>query len=362
MRIVEKYMLRLFLGPLFYCIFIFISLYVVMDIFGHIDDLIAAHMGAGLLVYYYLLLIPNTLVQVTPISILISTMYTLGNLVRHNEMIAFRASGISIWNILRPIMLTGVFISFFMLILNDRLVPITTATFIKIREEKIERKRNVSSAKVIKNAAIYGTGNKIIYARLYDPKMKTLKDIVIQEQDRKQNIIAKTTAKEAKWVKEGWAAFNITTYKLSEDGQITGEPQFQHRGKLNIEEGPGEFLHQKYNIEALSFSELQSYIKRLSGASGTVLQGLKVEACSRISYPFANLIAIIIGAAFSVRVKRRGGRLLGVGLGLLIGLLFYGLFAISIALGKGGLMPPLLAAWSSNIIFGILGIYIINRG
>jgi len=361
MRLIDKYILRLFLAPLFYCLFIFISMYIIIDLFGHLDEIVKAQIGAGLLIIYYLAYIPTIMAQIMPIAVLIATMYTLGNLARHNEIIALRASGISLWNTLKPFLITGLFISFFILIMNDKIVPSSTQQFLKIKEERIERKKgSPAPSKIIKNVAVYGAGNKIIYARLFDPKIKALKDLVIHEHDRRQNIIAKTTAKEAKWTKNGWAAFNITTYKLDAAGEITEEPKLQHRGILNIKEGPQDFQHQRYNTDILSLSELRHYIKRLSGASGSVLQSLRVEAYNRISYPFANFIAVIIGAAFCLKTKR-GSRLLGIGLGVLIGLLFYGVFAVSVALGKGGILSPFIAAWLSNIIFGLWGIYLINR-
>ncbi|MEI8175526.1 MAG: LptF/LptG family permease [Candidatus Omnitrophota bacterium] len=362
MRIIERYLLRLFLAPLCYCIFIFLSLYIIMDLFSRLDEIIAVRAGVLPVVIFYLASLPGMLVQVLPMALLISTMYTLGNLARHNEIIAFRASGISVWETLKPFVIAGVFISLMTVVVNDRIVPAAAAICVKIREEKLERKKDgASPGRMIKNVALYGAGNRIIYARIYDPKVKTLKDIVIHEHDRHQNIISKTTAKEAKWTKAGWAGFNISTYKLDEQGQIKGDPLFEHRNILPIEEKPEDFQNQKYNIEALNLSELKSYIKRFSGASGNVLQGLRVEAYTRLSYPFSNLIAVLIGAAFSLTAKRRGGRLMGVGMGLLIGLLFYGVFAVSIALGKGGILPAPVAAWSANLVFGACGMYLINR-
>ena len=344
------------------CLFIFIFIYILMDLFTNLDDIIKAHMGIGMILIYYMAYCPSIIVQITPIAVLISTMYTLGSLAKHNEIIALRASGISVWNTLKPFLIAGLFLSFIILFINDRIAPAATQRFLAIREEKLEGKKEhlASGAKIIKNVAIYGMGNKIIYARIYDPKITTLKDIIIQEQDGRQNVIAKTTAKEAKWTKNGWAAFNITTYRLDSEGQIKEEPKFQHRGSLDIKEGPKDFQGQKYKTEVLNLSELRNYIKRLSGTSGLVLQSLRTEAASRVSYPFANFIAVLIGAAVCLKTKR-GSRFLGVGLGLSIGLLFYGVFAVSVALGKGGVLPSFISAWLSNIIFGALGIYLINK-
>lgn len=361
MRLIDKYVLRSFLVPLFYCLFIFIFTYVIIDLFGHLDEIIKGHVGMRLLLIYYMAYAPSIVTQIIPIAILISTMYSLGGLARGNEITALRASGISLWSILKPFLITAVLASASILIINDAVVPKSTHLFLKIKEEKIEKKKHSpASGKIVKNVALYGSGNKIIYARSYDPKIKILKDIVIHEHDRRQNIVSKLTAKEARWANGKWIAFNIATYKIGKDGEIKEGPTFGHRGTLNINERPDEFQKQKYKTETLTISELRTYIKRLSGTSGLILQNLLVDAHNRISYPFANIIAVLIGAAFCLRSKR-SSRILGIGLGFIIGLLFYGVFAISTALGKGGILPPFISAWLANIAFGLWGIYLINK-
>ncbi|MDD5449798.1 MAG: LptF/LptG family permease [Candidatus Omnitrophica bacterium] len=361
MRIIDKYVLRSFLEPLFYCLFIFLFTYVIIDLFGHLDDIIKEHVGMRLLLLYYLAYSPSILIQVIPIAILISTMYTLGGLAKGNEITALRASGVGLWNILKPFLLTAALVFASILIINDAVVPKSTELYLKIKEEKIEKKKQQTvSNKLVRDIAFYGSGNKIIYARSYDPKTKTLKDIIIHEHDRHQNIISKVIAKEARWTNNQWLAFNITVYKVDREGEIKGAPQFTHRGPLNIKEGPEEFKKQNYKTDTLTISELRTYIKRLSGTSGSILQNLLVDAHNRIAYPFANIIAVLIGAAFCLKV-RSSSRILGVGLGFVIGLLFYGTSAISTAMGKAGLLPPFIAAWLANIVFGLWGIYLINK-
>ena len=361
MRLVDKYLLRSFLGPLIYCLFIFVALYMIVDLFGHLDEIIKERVGLPMLILYYLAYLPSVTVQTLPIATLIATMYTLGNFARHNEITALRSSGIGLWNILKPFLLTATFISCLVLVATDSFVPHATQLYLRIKEERIEKKKRAGpSAKVVRDVALYGQGNKIIFARSYDPKTKVLKDIIIHQHDRRQNITSKIIAKEARWTGKGWIAFSIATYTLDRDGDIKGEPAFEHRNILPIKESPQEFESQKYTTETLSAGELRSSIRRLAGTSSLILQNLLIESHTRTAQPFANIIAVLIGAAFCLRT-RRSRRLLGIGLGFLIGLLFYGVGAVALALGRGGMVGPFFAAWASNSIFGILGIYFINR-
>jgi len=361
MRLVDKYIFRSFFAPLLYCLFIFISIYCIVDLFGHLDEIIREKIGIITLFIYYLAYIPRIIVEVMPVSMLIATMYTLENFIRHNEISALRASGIGIWDILKPFLITGLLVSSIVLIISDKVAPKSMQVSLKIKVEQLEKQKGDHWAdRIIKNVAMYGKGNKIIYAKRYDPRTKILKDIIIHEHDRGQNITAKSTAKEARWTSKGWLGSGITTYKLDNKGDIKEEPRFIQKGVLDIKETPEELRNQKSRTEVLSFSELRSYVKRFSGTSNIIMQNLLIEMHSRISYPFANVIVVLIGAAFCL-MSRRKGRMLGVGLGFVIGLFFYGVLAISLALGRGGALPPVIAAWSANVIFGSLGIYLINK-
>ncbi|MFH1847700.1 MAG: LptF/LptG family permease, partial [Candidatus Omnitrophota bacterium] len=155
-------------------------------------------------------------------------------------------------------------------------------------------------------------------------------------------------------------ATDITVYDLDSSGRIINEPRFLKNGILDIRETPEDFEKQRFKIEFMTYRDLSSYIDKLSGISGGVVQKLSVEAHNRLSFPFINLVIILIGAAFALKTKR-GSRLRGVAAGFTIGIIFYSVTAISIAFGKGGLLPPIISAWLPNVMFAGWGAYLINQ-
>ncbi len=90
------------------------------------------------------------------------------------------------------------------------------------------------------------------------------------------------------------------------------------------------------------------------------MKGLLVDLHYKISFSFISLIIILIGAPFAL-ITTRGGVLIGIGTSIAIGLLYYAFIAMSLAFGKAGLLPPIVAAWLGNIVFAWLGIHLINK-
>ena len=101
MRILDRYIIKPIFFAILSCILLFCFLYIIVDIFGHLDEIIRQKISLSLLIDYYLAYIPFIFTQITPIACLLSTLYVLGNLCRHNEIIAMRSAGISTFKIIR---------------------------------------------------------------------------------------------------------------------------------------------------------------------------------------------------------------------------------------------------------------------
>ena len=105
---------------------------------------------------------------------------------------------------------------------------------------------------------------------------------------------------------------------------------------------------------------LDSELTRLYGVGTKITNKLLVDLYNKVSFPLISLVIVLAGIPFAM-TSRRGGALLGVGISIAISLIYYGIIAISIALGKGGIIPPLVASWSANFIFASLGLYFVSR-
>ena len=360
MKIIDRYIFGKFVMPFLYCLITFIFLYIIIDLFGHLDEILREDVGPGVLMRYYASFIPFIFVQSAPMSILLSTIYLLGDLNRHNEIIAFKASGINSWKLIKVVMYAGLLISILVFAVNDRIVPRTSAISNSIKQESIENIKDLGADKAVKDLALYAVGNRIVLVRYFDTEKKILKDLLIHQHDRRQNLTYKVTADSAAWKDGKWYGYRVSTHRLDSAGRIIGDPSFYERAIIEIEESPEQLLSQRWSTDLMTYGQLASYVRRFGGASAKTQRRLLVDLHHKIAFPLVNFIIILVGASFALKV-RRGGALAGIGVSVIIGLGYYAFMAIILALGKAGILPPLLAAWGANITFGGVGIFMMRK-
>ena len=110
MRILDRYILKSIILIFFSCIFVFLFLYIVIDLLSNLDEILKHRATLMLLARYYLSYLPIMFVQVSPFACLLSSVYTFAKLNHNNEIIAMRSSGLSIFEIARPSLLFGLLI------------------------------------------------------------------------------------------------------------------------------------------------------------------------------------------------------------------------------------------------------------
>jgi len=359
MKIMDRYILREVVHSLVYCIMAFIFLYVIADLFTYIDEMIRNRIIIETVLIYYGTFIPTIFVQIAPMAVLLATIYTLSNLKKSNELTAMRVSGVSLWRILRPLFFASALISILVFIVNDRIVPELMPISNEIREEKIKEIGEKKDTE-IKNIAIFGEDNRIIYARSFDITNNKLADIIIHQNDKNQNLVMKLSAEKGYWEKGRWVFENGTTYRLNKVGYIIGSPSTFRKKVMYLKEGPKDFIKKGKYPEFMNYKQLKTYIERFSVKTSSTTRKLLVDLYYKTSLPLISLVVIFVAAPFSFMMQR-GGLLIGLGISILIGLVFYGIQAVCLAMGKAGVLPPPLSAWLANILFLTLGLYLMKR-
>ncbi len=361
MKIIDKYMVKGFLGPLVWCLFTFTIMAIIIDIFSFIDDIVKFKIPVTSIIAFYVYYTPTIFLQVAPMAVLLSSIFVLSNLNKHNEITAMKSSGVSLWRIMAPLLIIGLLISMAIFIINEKVIPTSSKVASAIRRDELEKeKRPDRQTKVIQNIAIYGAGNRIIFARNYDTEKMTLGDIIIHEHDKAENLVSKITAQSGVWTGHGWRFYKVIIWNIDNAGKILGEPQFFKQKMIVLKERPKDFANREWRADYMSYKELKKYINNFRGVSIKIVRGLLVDLYYKVSFSLISLIILLIGAPFAL-ITTRGGVLIGIGMSIAIGLLYYAFIAISLAFGKAGLLPPIVAAWLGNAVFGVLGIYLINK-
>jgi lipopolysaccharide export system permease protein len=344
------------------CILVFLFLYVVIDIFSHLEDMLRQKVTIELVIKYYLSFLPMIFVQVSPIACLLSVLYTFGALNRENEIIAMRSSGLSIIQISRTAIVFGFIISVLVFLVSDKLVPGSSVLTQKIKNQiESGTKEKHKENEVLTNLSMYGLKNRLFFINKFNLKNNTMEGIIILEHDEKQNITKKIVANRASYKDGMWVFYNSITYNFDENGQIVQEPQYLEEEIMPIPESPHEFLTQRQLPENMSIAQLDEYIWRLSRSGATtVIRNLKVDLYQRFTAPFTSLIIILLGIPFSLRMKKRATGLSSIGLSIMVGFLYYVLSAVCLALGKAGVLMPVLSASLAHIVALITALHFIS--
>jgi lipopolysaccharide export system permease protein len=131
---------------------------------------------------------------------------------------------------------------------------------------------------------------------------------------------------------------------------------------MDIKESPRDFLRQRKLPEEMNIAQIKDYLFRLSKSGAhTVIRNLKVDLYQKIAFPFTSLVIVFVGIPFSLMTKKRASGVSSLAISAAICFLFYVSSAVSLALGKTGILPPLLAATSAHLAFIFLASYLIVK-
>ena len=360
MRILDRYLVNRFAYAMIYCLCLFALLFIVIDVFNNLDEFLKSGVNVRIIATYYLYSLPVIVVQVVPMAVLVSTLYVLGALSRHNEITAMKASGVSSFHILAPYLFIGALISFGIFLVSERLVPHTSVTSSSIMEGLIEKGKHKLEDRTIQNATLFTKGNRMVYAREYELATDTLYDIVLFEDDPHRLVQTKIAAKKGDYKDGRWRFYDTIEYHMDRRGDIEGEPHFADSLPIALEAKPGDFLRESLQIDYMSTKQLDEYIRHLQSVSKKLVQKMRVDFHYKIAFPFVSFVVMLIGAPLAMR-SERGGTLKGISTSLGVVMLYYAVNSLALAFGKGGHVPPVFAAWFSNLFFAAVGLYLIRK-
>ena len=360
MRILDRYLTRSFISAMFYCLAVFLLLFVIIDLFTNLDEFLKHGVSLPVLFSYYGYFIPTLLVQVVPIACLVAVLFVIGNLSRHNEIIALKASGVSAFHILLPYFFMGILISFAVLLVDEMVVPQSSLTSASIMEGLIKKGKKDFEERALNKVTLYGKDGRMIYAREYEISSKTLHDVVIFENNMREPFQAEIKAKKAAYEDGQWVFYDVIQYRINRRGEVVGNPSFSEKLNFPLDQKPEDFAHEGSQVEFMNSKELKEHIEHLHGASKKLVKKLSVDLYYKIAFPFVSFIVMLIGAPLAMKTGR-GSAVVGVGTSFALVLVYYGIASFCLALGKGDYLPPAFAAWFGNLFFAVIGIYLIKN-
>jgi lipopolysaccharide export system permease protein len=356
MKIIDRYLIREFLKIFFLGLIALICVFTIVDLFDLIDDIIKNQVPLNILLVYFLTKIPWLIFFIMPISILLSTLLTLGAFSRHSEIIALLANGISIYRISLPLLILGLLASLFLFIANETFIPWSNQIADTCRRIIKNRPQD---AQMTKSGIWFRSPkeNRIYNIKLLDPHRNELHGVTIYTLDSNFNIKERIDVRVAKYLGKEWILYN-GSQRTFQGGVLGGNQTiFAERRGFPIQPSFEEFQRIRKDPEEMTYRELKNYITELQ-STGYDASRYIVDLRGKISFPFVSLVMVIIGIPFALK-SPRSGTTVGIGLSIFIGFSYWIILNLGLSLGHAQIFPPLLAAWVSHILFVAAGGYLI---
>jgi LPS export ABC transporter permease LptF/LPS export ABC transporter permease LptG len=354
-QLLDIYLLRSFLYYFFLLTVGFILLFEVFTFFELLDD-IAQHRTRLLeVVNYFIYFASYLFYQLAPLAALVAVLVTLGVMTKNNELVAFKAGGISLYRISLPLLLAGMMLTGALVVLDDTYLPYANQRQDALRNQI--KGRPAQTYYQPRRQWIFGEQSKVYNYEFFDPDRQLFGNLNVFELDSatfeiKRRVFAARAhwnSQQSVWILEsGWLRdFN--------HGQVSHYQSFLAYALKELDEPPTYFNREVRQSYQMTWWELKQYIGDLRQAGFDVAR-LSVQLQKKLSFPLIAPIIILLAIPFSILVGTRGA-IGGLATGVGIAIVYWAASALTEAMGSVGQLPPLLAGWAPDTIFGFLGLY-----
>jgi LPS export ABC transporter permease LptG len=353
-NILDRYVLREFLKVLLLVLVSVIALFVIVDYNEIARDVRRNDVAASTLLTYYRFQIFTIVHWTLPISVLVATLITFSMLAKNNEVTAIKSNGVSLYRIGLPIVAIAVLISILSYFILDFVLPYANQRVYEVKR-RIEGKSVVT--KTTQQKLWYlGEGRYIINFLAYDATHKALSQVQVFEfHPTEFRLTRRVYARSAKWNGQAWAFEDGWMKSFTDDGNSTFTPITKPIA-LFYSETPEDFATEVKPPDQMTYAQLRRYIGVLR-ESGYAAEELAVKLYAKTSWPAISIVMALIAMPFAFKIGKRGA-LYGIGIALVLGIVYWMVFALFTKFGEVGNLPPLLSAWAANILFALSAVYL----
>jgi len=354
-QLIDIYVLRRFLYYFVLLMGAFVFLFETFTFFELLDDIARHRVPFLIVVDYFRYLAPYLLYQLAPLGALVAVLVTLGIMSKNNEIVAIKASGISMYRLAVPLLLAGLTLALAMIGLDDTYLP-----YANQRQDALHNliKGRPPQTYTHPQRWIFGESSKIYNYDLFDPTQNLFGGLTVLEIDpvtfqvRRRVFAARARWSETQkvWILEGSWVRDFA------DGAIV---RYEHLPPVTslpeLTEPPSYFNREVRQAFQMSWRELRNYIDGLQRA-GFDVSTLSVQWHEKVAFPLMAPVSMLLAIPFAFLVGTRGA-VGGVALGMGLGVAYLSVARLLEAMGGVGQLPPFLAGWSPDIIFFFLGLY-----
>src|SRR5579872_415466 len=357
--ILDDYVLRDFGVNLGLILATFLMLLLVFTLFELLGDILRNQVSMFVVGEYLLTVTPYFLYNLAPLAILLAVLTTLGVMQRSNEITAIKATGISIYRIVTPVMVACSLLAGVLFFADQFYLP-----YANKRQDALRNQIKGKPAQTYLNPDrkwIFGQHSTIYYYQFFDSDRDQFGNLSVFQFDPKtfeltQRIYADRAHWEdtlQRWVcTQGWE-------RTLRGAAIDEYRPFDVSTFAAINEPPTYFKKEVKQSSEMNYQELRRYIHDLQQSSFDVVR-LRVQLEKKFAFPTIALVMAVLAIPFSLSAGRRG-TIAGVATAVGIAVVYWTVSGLCEAMGNISQLPPFLAAWSPDLIFALLGSYMILK-
>jgi LPS export ABC transporter permease LptG/LPS export ABC transporter permease LptF len=365
-RILDAYVMREFLGVFALVLSSFVVLMLVFTFFELIGDILRNHIQLATVGAYLINLTPSMLYQITPLAVLIAVLVSFGVMNRNSEIIAMKATGISLYRLVVPVVLVSATLAASLYLFDEFYLPQANRRQEALRSTIKGRPPQTflhPEQKWIFGQPRKGEPNRIFYYQFFDRDRNEFANLSVFEFDPVTFLLSRRIfAARTHWdpASSTWQFEDGWKRDFSGPQVVEGSYQeFRSASFAEIHEEPAYFSKESLQSQEMNFGQLRHYINDLR-QSGFDTMRLRVALWHKLSYPLVAVVMALFAIPFALTMGRRGS-LTGIAVAILVALAYWVLEGLFGAMGSVNDLPAAVAAWAPDLLFGLAGGYLLLR-
>ena len=365
-RILDEYVIREFLLTFFLVLASFVMLLLLFTFFELVGDILRNHIALTTVGEYLINLTPSMLYTITPLAVLIAVLVTFGVLNRNSEIVAMKATGISLYRLVIPVVSIAAVLAVGLFLFDEFYLPQANRRQEALRSTIKGRPPQTflhPEQKWIFGQPHPGEPGRIFYYQFFDPDRNEFANLSVFEFDPATFALSRRIfATRAFWNSDS----NSWVFQYGWQRDFTGAnvtegsyQEFKQTAFAEIHEDPGYFKKENLQSQEMNFGQLRNYIRDL-GQSGFDTMRLRVALWHKLAYPLTAIVMSMLAIPFALSMGRRGS-LTGIAVAIAVALTYFVIDNLFGAMGNVNYLPAALAAWSPDVLFGLTGGYLLLR-
>jgi lipopolysaccharide export system permease protein len=358
---IDRYIISKYLSTFFFCLLLMTAVVVVVDVSEHTDDFVKSQLPASKIITdFYFGFIPRIDAMLFPLFVFISVIFFTSKMASRSEVVAILSSGVSFKRFLLPYIIGGLFLTVLLWFGYQYVVPKANKKWGDFESKYIDPNfgNNGASATYKQHLYFRNDSNTYIGIRGYDTVSRIGTGFFVQRFSNNR-LVYNLRADNFNWdtATRKWKLDNVMERHLN---SITETVNHYSNLQMSYNFKPVDLRRDEYLKDQMPTPALNEFIKleKIRGSEG--LNTLLVERYNRDAIPVSVLILTIIGAVLASR-KVRGGSGLHLAMGVVISVLYILFSRFTIVFATKGSFTPFLAAWTPNLIFGLLAFYLYKK-